>query len=319
MSQYIDKSEIEQLSIVDFLARLGYRHKFKSGPEYFYHSMLRGDDHSPSFSVNDAKGVWMDRGSADPHKLGGNIIHLGNALWPALSFPELLLRIRETVNGGVYPPDAAYVPHQRDEPVPSAETYQFALWDVRDIGHYQPITDYLDSRGLLETAEGRLFEVYYRDLKQPERQLPFFGVGWLNEHGNYEFGRLNGFKSSIGRKGISVIPGNPDHARVFEGYFDYLSRLRYYPDEAYPPTVIVLNAVNMLVHALDRLSGFQQIDIFVDRDGPGRACAGALQDWLPWAVDRSGEYEGFKDYNEKLKSDLGLGQDDRNTSYPISR
>jgi len=282
--------------------------------------MLREDDHSPSFSVNDAKGTWMDRGNAEPARRGGGIVQLGAALWPQLSFIEVLNEISRVFDGAKYQLPQTYTPHKRDQTEPGEAEYRFELWDVKPIGHYAPIRQYLDDRGLLEVAGGHLSEVYYRDRKYPNNALPFFGVGWQNEHGNYEFGRLNGFKSSIGRKGISVIPGDPDHVQVFEGYFDYLSRLRYFPDGD-QPTVIVLNAVNMLVYALDRLSSFQVIDVFTDRDGPGQACADSLRQSLPWAVDCSVEYAGFKDYNEKLQADLGLSPDKQaaNAAYHLGR
>lgn len=310
MPRFIDKHEIEQLSIVDFLARLNIRHKFKSGPEYFYHSLLRDDDHTPSFSVNDAKGTWIDRGNADPRKRGGGIIQLADALWPGLGFYDLLQRIRDTCNGLVYEPPLTYVPHQRDKPMPGDELYQFELWDVRPIATHPAITQYLDSRGLLEVADGRLSEVYYKNRKKPDAP-PLFAAGWQNEHGNWEFSSAYGFKSTVGKKGLTIIPGSDSHAQVFEGYFDYLSRLRYEIDPEVQPTVIVLNSVSFAGAAIQRLQLFSKIDLYCDQDGPGFACTQVLLNALPQATDRAYEYEGYKDYNQKLQADLGLLHIDR--------
>lgn len=305
MSGFIDKREIEQLSIVDYLSRLGIFFKYKSGPEYFYHSMLRDDDQSPSFSVNDAKGVWMDRGNADPAKRGGTIIHLAQLLFPALGFYEILQRIRDTFEGASFEPPLTYVPHQRDQRLPEDEEYQFELWEVRPIGSYFPITRYLESRGLLELAEGRLSEVYYRNRKKPGAGQ-FFAAGWQNEHGNWEFSGANGFKSTIGKKGLTVIPGSGTHAQVFEGYFDYLSRLQYAIEPDLRPTVIVLNSISFTGAAIDRLRTFEAVDLFCDNDEPGQRCTETFLAALPQAADWAYEYAAFKDYNQKLQADLGL-------------
>jgi hypothetical protein len=41
MPNYIDVATLKDISIVDFLARLGHHPVRKTGKEHFYHSMLR--------------------------------------------------------------------------------------------------------------------------------------------------------------------------------------------------------------------------------------------------------------------------------------
>ena len=63
----------EQVTLAGLLARLGYQPVRPGGHELVYHSMLRKDDRTPSFSVNDALGVWYDHGTGK----GGNVIDFG--------------------------------------------------------------------------------------------------------------------------------------------------------------------------------------------------------------------------------------------------
>jgi hypothetical protein len=99
-----------------------------------------------------------------------------------------------------------------------------------------------------------------------------------------------------------MIPGDAYHVAVFEGYMDYLSWQKLHPDSR--PTVIVLNAITMLGYALERIENFQNVDVYFDNDAPGRQCTELLQTEIPHAVDRSYEYQGYNDYNDKLKADL---------------
>lgn len=47
----------EQVSIMDFLSRLGFHPKKTHGNEAMYISMVRDSDTNPSFSVNEKLGV----------------------------------------------------------------------------------------------------------------------------------------------------------------------------------------------------------------------------------------------------------------------
>ena len=93
MSDFVSAREIkEQVSLVDLLARLGYKPLPRHGREKVYLSMIRDDDTSPSFTVNDELGVWFDHGI----RKGGNIIDFGLAYWKGLDFNEVLVKIKET-------------------------------------------------------------------------------------------------------------------------------------------------------------------------------------------------------------------------------
>lgn len=306
MPEYVDVSTLENISIVDFLARLGHHPVKKSGKEHFYHSMLRDTKkETPSFTVWDGGGRWMDRGGAGETNIkGGGIIQLGMAYWPRLSFVEVLHKIKEVNNLDTalipeYVPPKKY-PAQQDEP-----GYKFEVVNIRPVGSNFILTQYLQSRGILDVAKGHLSEIYYRHRDKLDDQRTFYAVGWQNEHQNWEFSNAKGFKSSTGAKGISVVPGNPVHAILFEGYMDYLSWLKENRPQILP-TAIVLNSIVLLDHAIEKIRDVPRVDVYFDNDSPGRKCTGQLLKEVPHAVDRSYEYQGYKDYNEKLMREMNL-------------
>ncbi|WP_082435099.1 toprim domain-containing protein [Pedobacter sp. Hv1] len=304
MSKFIAVADLQELSIVDFLARLGHQSVKKTGKEHFYHSMLRETKRdTPSFTVWDNGGKWLDRGGAgDTNIKGGGIVQLGMALWPNLPFVEVLQKIQQ-----VSELDTALIPEylpQKEYPFQKEEdTYKYEVVRVQEAGDNFILARYLESRGVKEVATGRLNTIYYCNKHDPEDQRTFYALGWKNEHQGWELATSNGFKSSIGPKGISIIPGLAGHIAMFEGYMDYLSWLKLNPAQIMP-TVIVLNSISMLSRAIEWAANIPKIDIYFDNDGPGMRSAQELMARLPQATDRSNEYTGYKDYNDKLVAEL---------------
>ncbi|MBT2560112.1 toprim domain-containing protein [Pedobacter sp. ISL-68] len=262
--------------------------------------MLRETNkNTPSFTVWDAGGKWLDRGGAGETGIsGGGIVQLAVAYWPRLSFVEVLNKIREINSMDRVPVTNYYLSEKATSPADEA-AFKFELVRTRPLGSHFVLTQYLRRRGILEIAAGHVVEVYYRRRDMPDGNGCFFAVGWMNEFGNWEFANTKGFKSSIGAKGLSIIPGNPGHAVLFEGYMDFLSWLKEnHRREA--PTVIVLNSLSLLARAIDDLRNIPKIEIFFDNDGPGIKSTKDIRKAIPWAKDCSFYYFGFKDYNDKI-------------------
>ena len=66
----------------------------------------------------------------------------------------------------------------------------------------------------------------------------------------------------------------------------------------------MLNALTMLQYGIERAKAFSAIDLFFDRDKAGLAATKDFLRALPYASDRSAAYEGFNDYNDKVKAGL---------------
>jgi len=285
----------DNISIVGLLANLGFDPPKPVGKEHKYISMLRDSDTDASFSVDDKKGTWYDHGEG----AGGNIIEFGLRYWKDLSFPEVLEKIVAVTNSGHLLIDPA--PPQRQRQAVATEPHYHIL-KVQDIGLTNAITEYLQKRGIWQTAQGRLKEVYYYLEDEQKKRSNFFAAGWQNANGSWEIRSTQNFKACLGHKDISFIPGNAQSLAVFEGFIDYLSWLADNPFA--DQSVLVLNSVALLQAGLKKAQGFPEIATYFDNDPSGRKASHTFQTALPQTIDRSAIYEGYKDYNDKTVAEL---------------
>jgi len=284
----------ENISLVDLLANLGFEPPKPVGKERKYISMLRDSDNDASFSVDERKNTWYDHGEG----VGGNIIDFGLRYWKGLSFPEVLEKIVAVTN-------TAYLIDQPAKPKQPQQTVaepNYHILKIQDIGLNDAITQYLQSRGIWQSAQGRLKEVYYYLEDAQKKRSNFFAAGWQNANGSWEIRSTLNFKACLGHKDISFIPGDKQSLVVFEGFIDYLSWLSENPfaDES----VLVLNSIALLQAGIKKAAGFSQISLYFDNDPSGRKASHAFQAALPQAIDRSSIYEGYKDYNDKLVAEM---------------
>lgn len=289
----------DNISIVDLLTGLGFEPPKPVGKERKYISMLRDTDTDASFSVDEKKNVWHDHGEG----IGGNIVELGLRYWKDLSFPEVLEKIVAVTNSGHLLNNPATLKRQKQ---PAATARHYHILKIQDVGLNHAITQYLQSRGIWQTAQGRLKEVYYYIEDAQKKRSNFFAAGWQNANGSWEIRSTLNFKACLGHKDISFIPGNKQSLAVFEGFIDYLSWLSENPFAE--ESVLVLNSVALLQTGIKKAAGFNQISLYFDNDPSGRKASLSFQKALPQAVDRSAIYEGYKDYNDKLVAELNQHQ-----------
>ncbi|QIH35890.1 toprim domain-containing protein [Sphingobacterium sp. DR205] len=298
MSNYILRQDLEGRSIVDFLGRLGYFPVKKSGREFFYHSMLRETGkNTPSLAVWDEGGKWMDHGGSNQTGIqGGGIVQLARAYWPNHSYFEVLQKIQFTFD------------HFQKAEIPLVDSFKSTNKEIdsilefshsQQLGRNYVLSSYLQNRGVESVASGLLWEVYYRNKAFENPSQLFYALGWRNEKGNWEISSPKGFKASIGNKDISIIRGTADHLVLFEGYFDFLSWLKFKKKEI-SPTIIVLNSVSLVNRAIEAMREFNKIDLYLDNDEVGKHFTTLIKESYPFANDRSNIYTGFKDYNEML-------------------
>jgi hypothetical protein len=284
----------EQVTLAGLLAKLGYQPAKPGGRELVYRSMLRKDDRTPSFSVNDALGVWYDHGTGK----GGNVIDFGLAYWPDLTFKDVLQKIWEVAQQAVPDIPFSFQPAGRRRKALKLPHYQ--VEEVKQTIDNPLIKNYLENRGVLHLAKSRLQEVYYCVEDEKHQRKHFFAAGHQNELGGWEV-RNKYFKGCLGKKALTMIEGDTRRVVLFEGYFDYLSWLHEHPnDEA---SIIVLNSLSLLEAATKVAIRYSQIDCYFDHDKPGRQATRALLKALPYASDRSAIYQEHHDYNDKRKSD----------------
>lgn len=281
----------DNISIVDLLQHLGFEPPKPSGKERLYISMLRDSDTTPSFSVDDKAGTWYDHGEGK----GGNIIDFGLMYWPALSFPEVLEKIVAVSQSN---PPAVQVRFQRSAKHPEEPNY--GITEIRELGYHSALTKYLDSRAVLPVAAGRLHDVSYYVEDENKFRSNYFAAGWLNETGSWEV-RNDYFKGCLGHKAISYVPNSDRRLAVFEGYFNYLSWLTDNPFAT--ESVLVLNSLALLQAGINKARTFRDVYLFFDHDSSGERATVAFKQLKPDAIDCSGIYTGFNDYNEKIVAD----------------
>lgn len=290
----------DEVSLVEFLDRLGHQPTHRSGRDLFYKSMLRNEN-TPSFCVNDQLDVWFDHGGANLSGIkGGNIIDFGLAYWHPTTFPEVLRKINDIMSLPIrqisLDPDRQKRPRLRGTRIAN-----YKIQDIKELGNNSSITKYLEKRGILEQAQGKIKEVYYAIEGGPKKGKTYFSAGWQNENGGWELRNRIGlfeFKACLGRKGISFVNGSSKKLALFEGFLDYLSWRKDHPNS--PDSIIVLNSVNLLDIGIEKAKTYSQINAYFDRDKAGETAFRLLQQNLPHAEDCSEAYTGFKDYNEML-------------------
>jgi DNA primase len=298
MSNFIPIREIkDQVSMVTFLSKLGFEPAGKSGKEKIYLSMLRNSDTEPSLTVDDQQGVWYDHGSGK----GGDIIDFAVLYWNDLNFGKVLEKIMEVynlpiLNTPVLNPDKHRRPRTKAVKLPN-----YKIDDIKPLGTNQVITDYLLSRGVWGIANEQMREIYYYVEDEKKLRKNYFAIGWQNQYFSWEV-RNKYFKGCLGKKSITRISADAKKLVVFEGYMNYLSWLRYHPGA--PQTVIVLNSLVNLPNAIELAKRFSDINLYLDRDASGFAATKDFIKAIPYATDKSCEYEHHNDYNDKLRADL---------------
>jgi hypothetical protein len=283
----------DQVSLVELLTKLGYRHIRASGKELIYLSMIRDNDTVPSFCVNPELNVWYDHGLG----VGGSVIDFGKAFWPGVPFRQMLIKLWETAEL-----DPADLPKmQRPRKVQKLPHY--TVDSIKELGSTRAIELYLYHRGIREIAQGLLKEVHYTVEISPGQTKPFFAAGHQNEIGGWEV-RNKFFKGCLGKKGLTIIKANERQLCVFEGYFDFLSWKHEYPERN--ASILILNSLALIKCGIKVATYYPKIETYFDHDKPGTAATAQWLKALPYSIDRSANYEGYMDYNDKRRAEAKI-------------
>ena len=95
----MDIDAIKEISLMDFLHRLGYDPTGRDSKGLWFYAPYR-NERKPSFHVNPRKNVWFDFGSGE----GGDIFTLAGVLSGKTDFVELARYIAEKMNMPVAEP-----------------------------------------------------------------------------------------------------------------------------------------------------------------------------------------------------------------------
>lgn len=283
----------EETDLVFLLSKLGFEPLKKSGGELFYLSMLRDNDTSPSFCVNEKLGIWYDHGLAK----GGNVIDFALAYWPGLHFGQAMQKLAD-ISGGLEGLPERIKPVQIEIPLRHPS---YLVREVKETGSNPAITSYLEQRGISAVAGPYLKEVYYSIKKDNGKRMELFAAGWQNNLGGWEV-RNSHFKGCLGKKSMTFLEGSKDNLSVFEGMMDFLSWKLEHPNG--DASILILNSVAFLKPAMHFSADYPAIEIFFDHDPSGRKASEEFLKALPGTIDRSEIYNGYNDYNEKIQQGI---------------
>lgn len=240
-----------------------------------------------SLSVNIEMNVWKDFGSGK----GGKAIDLVCELSGVSPSGALLILSR------MKPEKIEHLSFSRQSP------------DSRfNLDHIQPLQNsaliqYLQNRKIsyaIASKVSQLKEAYWTYNKRRYFALAFendlHGFELRNNVRNTKYPR--GYKGGTSPKTITTIQGSQSGLNLFEGFFDYLSALSFFPFPSYNST-IVLNGIGN-INKVD-LAKYSRINLFLDNDCAGNKLASRIISQFPNAVNRSIQlYPTHKDFNEYL-------------------
>jgi len=255
-----DIDTMRQISLADFLARLGHEPVRRSGNELWYRAPYR-NERTPSFRVNVAKRLWYDFGlgrGGDIFTLAGEFARSGDFMAQARFIAETACMPFVTAKKPLYLPEPSEPAFEGVEAVPLLRS---------------PLTDYLAERGIPYAVASR----HCCRLNYGVRGKRYFAIGFPNVAGGYEI-RSRYFKGCVPPKDVSLIKPEDtasDVCSVFEGFMDFLSADTF--GIGGNGDSIVLNSVANVGKAVKRLDGYGRIDCFLDRDEAGWRTLEALK------------------------------------------
>lgn len=280
--------QVNELSIIAFLEKLGISPSKVSGDSYFYHSPYRKEN-TPSFKVSASKNLWIDFGDDN---YGGKLLDLVMKLKPGISVSDALQYIESITDNSLS--------FQPQKPLKKEREHKIEIRSVKSIGSNPALTDYLLHRKVsVETASRFCVEVYYS-----LGGKKYFGIGNRNENG---WAIRNAYWKGSSAQGISYYPGEGNNLHMFEGIFDLLSFFERNQKEVKPDDFLVLNSLSNMDAAKKILAGFPRVNLYLDNDIQGKAWTNRLLKDFSQCTDQSGNYLGHKDLNDYHRKSKSVG------------
>ncbi|MCF2516035.1 toprim domain-containing protein [Dyadobacter sp. CY351] len=271
--------------IADYLKSRNFEPVGLVGGELLYLSPLRNES-TPSFSVNVNKNSYTDFGGTDDMR--GDSIRLVRQI-DKCSFIDAV----KILTGSDFPTSNPFSfsgkynsdDHQRKINITSAHGLR-----------HKALIKYVTSRGILiEHAFRYLSEVHYEI-----EGKHYFAVGFKNDNSGFDLRNGLGFKGKT-ENGITTIDRGTRDISIFEGFFDFLSALRYFQKVQPSLTTIILNTTNNLKQVSPYIGEHSVVNCFLDNDNAGLRAVEKLNEQGFSVRNQSALlYPNHKDFNEFL-------------------
>lgn len=272
--------DINSISLVDFLSRIGIFPIEKQCGEYLYLSPFRSEK-KPSFSVNEKKNCWYDFGV------------VGNRDYGLIGFIKKYYNLTEFVDCKNILLEVMDLPSQDIKCVHRERKVVLKLIREGAIEHPDVIS-YIKSRKISLTTSRRYFKQCTYEFYGKER----LGLSYVNVSGGIEILSIDGMKSVIGSKSFNIFSGS-DTVAIFEGMIDYLTFLKLTNKRKSAKTVIVLNSVNNIQKAIKVINPLSICHLYLDNDKAGYECRDFMFSRFS-CTDHAREYELYNDLNDMI-------------------
>jgi Toprim-like len=279
----------QTFSIIEFLALKGYKPSHVKAHNYWYISMIRPQESTPSFKVDAKQNLWYDHGMG----IGGTLIDLACTLFDTHDIAWVMKEVQKDFSSF----------HPALNSVGSNTILQVSEKDNKNtliIQAKRPIQDirliaYLQKRGISrEVAQQYCIEVQYDN-----NSKTYVSLAFANNANGYEL-RSEGFKSCIAPKHYTYLNHGATKLCVFEGFLDFLS-YQMLPDlHIVPSNFLVLNSLALLPKVQSILESHTAIYLFLDNDIAGKAATKKIWQHNPHVIDMAVFYADFKDLNDYL-------------------
>lgn len=288
-------SDLNKLSIRNYLAQMNIHPVKDRGYYGMYHSPFRADDNA-SMKVDFQKNLWIDFGSNE----GGTMIDLVMRLRNC-SVKEAMLELNQYNSTSVNQYNNTTVQQQSDSfsfhgNNSNNDTPTIAIQKVLPIAH-KALIDYLSDRKInIDIAKQHCSEIHYS-----VNNKPYFAIGFQNDSEGWIL-RSEPFKgcTSMDIKIYNYNNNLKDICLVFEGFMDYLSYLTLKNIHVPQEDVIVLNSLSNLPKAINQLKVYKEVQTYLDNDEAGKKATQMIKQACPFIINQSAKYANHKDLNDYL-------------------
>ena len=308
-------SQIKQrLSLEDALSYFGHEpDTHMQAHDKWFKSPFRPEETKASFHINTGKDIWFDHGEGE----GGDLIDFAKAynskiLGKGDSIKEALALLREIIGTN------SKFNHQARKPSPvlKADTSTSDFDIIENVPlRIGSLLENLDRRKISRKVASQ----YLRQIKfiRPDSPREYYGYGFRNNSGGFEFSNPIGFKTALGNKDMTYIKGHdPSSVEVFEGAPDFLTRLTI-QETMLPYDTLVLNSTSTYDRAALFIisKAYMNVVLWLDNDHAGEKAAIKITERLQTAsttfniIEMNQLYEGFNDLNQwHTETSLSLAQ-----------
>jgi len=290
------RQALETVSIEHIMQCLGQQPDTKkSKGHHLWFCAPNREETDASLHIDAIKNIWYDFGEGK----GGNVIHFGQYYLESLGLPHTVSDALTWLGN--------YASSQIEFDLGGLSSEKpknnLKLIKTKQLQH-PALIQYLQERRIeTEFAQSHLKQAHVFNKINKKK---YFGLAFPNIHGGYEF-RNKYIKSTIGKKGLSLIEGNQkSHTlHLFEGFMDFLTLLTLKKVAKTKDHILILNSLSFLPQALRLIEGssYQEVLLWLDNDRAGDKARNQIQTWQenhPTVLikDLSLIYSPYADVNE---------------------